>query len=76
MQLVRSVLADPPLTYHLFACYDMTAERKLDAVQVWRGLRAASMWAPSRKAGWLCRALMAPAAALPQRAGEAIPCRC
>lgn len=33
MQLVRQVLADPLLTYHLFSGYDLSAERKLDAVQ-------------------------------------------
>ena len=34
MQLVRSLLSDPVLTYHLFAAYDLAADRKLDAVQV------------------------------------------
>lgn len=41
MQLVRSVLSDPALSYHLFACYDLNGERKLDAVQV-RRLRGGS----------------------------------
>lgn len=34
MQLLRSILSDPALTYHLFTAYDMAVERKLDAVQV------------------------------------------
>lgn len=34
MQLVRSLLGDPVLTYHLFASYDLAVDRKLDAVQV------------------------------------------
>lgn len=34
MQLVRTLLADRLLAYHLFATYDLAAERKLDAVQV------------------------------------------
>lgn len=33
MQLVRQLLGDPLLAYHLFATYDMSVERKLDAVQ-------------------------------------------
>ncbi|KAL4423762.1 hypothetical protein ABPG75_001063 [Micractinium tetrahymenae] len=33
MQLVRTLLADPLLAYHLFATYDLAVERKLDAVQ-------------------------------------------
>lgn len=33
MQLVRSLLSDPVLTYHLFASYDLAVDRKLDAVQ-------------------------------------------
>ena len=33
MQLVRQLLADPLVTYHLFASYDLSVERKLDAVQ-------------------------------------------
>jgi hypothetical protein len=33
MQLVRSLLGDPVLTYHLFASYDLAVDRKLDAVQ-------------------------------------------
>lgn len=33
MQLVRQLLADPLVTYHLFASYDFSVERKLDAVQ-------------------------------------------
>jgi len=36
MQLVRQLLADPLLMYHLFATYDLSVERKLDAVQVRR----------------------------------------
>ncbi len=34
MQLVRSLLSDPVVTYHLFASYDLAVDRKLDAVQV------------------------------------------
>jgi hypothetical protein len=33
MQLVRQLLGDPVLVYHLFAAFDMAGERKLDAVQ-------------------------------------------
>lgn len=34
MQVVRHLLADPLVTYHLFSTFDMCAERRLDAVQV------------------------------------------
>lgn len=34
MQLVRQLLADPLLMYHLFANYDLSTELKLNAVQV------------------------------------------
>ena len=38
MQLLRQLLADPLVTYHLFASYDLSVERKLDAVQASRRL--------------------------------------
>ena len=38
MQLVRQLLGDPLLTYHLVATYDLTAERHLDLVQASGGL--------------------------------------
>jgi hypothetical protein len=34
MQLVRQLLGDPLLTYHLFRAYDLAPERQLNAVQV------------------------------------------
>lgn len=47
MQLVHQLLADPLLMYHLFATYDLSAERKLHAVQAridaWMSSVGASM---------------------------------
>lgn len=44
MQLVRSLLSDPVLTYHLFASYDLAVDRKLDAVQVGSAACGPPMW--------------------------------